>query len=172
MNGEPLQSQIMNFLNVIGHVATIAIIIRVLVDGWFFFTGISPALLRLGRALAKRKIAIFTRERDLKNLLVDSKLFKKGNIVEVTNPGEIGRAESENATVYLVSWSEFGDNIDQIILQKRDSTPLIVFAQPRSIPDELMNKIGATRNTSVCNFRGRLLNDLVTAMITTGYQVE
>jgi hypothetical protein len=35
------------------------------------------------------------------------------------------------------------------------------------IPDDQMENLDGKRNTSVTNFRGRLLNDVVTAMITT-----
>jgi len=172
MSGESLQSQLISLLNIIGYIATIAIIIRIAVDGWYFFAGISPALFRLGRGLAKRKIALFSTGRDLRNLLLDSKLFKEKNIVDVTKPNEIGRAEAEGATVYLMNWTEFADNVEQIIRQKKDTTPLVILAKPGSIPRDTMTKIGEARNTSVTNFRGRLLNDLVSAIITTGYQME
>jgi hypothetical protein len=54
---------------------------------------------------------------------------------------------------------------------KDDATPLIVYC-PRTdrISNADMEKIDGHRNTAISNFRGRLLNDIVTAMITTSYE--
>ena len=54
---------------------------------------------------------------------------------------------------------------------KSDTCALIIYV-PRVlglIPEEQMKKLDESRNTAITNFRGRLLNDIVTAMITTSY---
>ncbi len=54
---------------------------------------------------------------------------------------------------------------------KKDGEALVIYA-PRSggpIPENIMSELDTKRNVTVVNFRGRLLNDMVTAMITTGY---
>src|SRR5213592_4110388 len=91
--------------------------------------GIAPVLWRLGNGLVNRKIALFARGENassLKNLLLDSKLIQNKNIVEVNRPEDIGRAEA--ATVYIVVWHDFADDIDAILNQKPDSCSLIVYS--------------------------------------------
>lgn len=132
--------------------------------------GITPVLIRLGNGLAKRKIAIFAKDetlRSLEALLHDCKLFSKTNIIPIGSSGDIGKAES--ASVYLLNWMDFRDDVDQILRLKKDQTPLVVHAPPGAIPQDQMAKLANARNVAVCNFRGRLLNDLVTSMITTSY---
>jgi hypothetical protein len=132
--------------------------------------GVAPVLWRLGNGLANRKIALFAKGDNvasLKNLLLDSKLIRAKNILEVTRAEDFGRACA--ATVYLVFWHDFEDDIDGILNQKPDSCALIVYAPydlPR-IPTEQMKKLDGKRHTAVTNFRGRLLNDIITSMITT-----
>lgn len=130
-------------------------------------------LWRLGHGLARRKIVIFATANNLaslKQLLLDSQLFSNGNIIEVFAAADIGRAE--NKTLFLVHWSDFQNAIDDIIKQKDDGCALIVYAPTAEgrIPDDVMSKLDKERNTTVTNFRGRLLNDIVTAMITTSYE--
>ena len=135
--------------------------------------GISPALLRLGNGLARRKIAIFAKSDNyssIKNLLLDSKLFREKNICAITKKDDVGRATS--TTMYLVYWPDWANDIDDILDQKADKCALIVYApyDRGKIPDEQMKKLDGKRHTAVTNFRGRLLNDVVTSMITTSYE--
>jgi hypothetical protein len=133
--------------------------------------GIAPVLIRLGSGLSRRRIAIFAKGNDLRSLealLQDCKLFGKSNLIAVASEGDIGKAEQ--ASVFLLNWADFGSAADEILRQKKDSTPLVVHAQPGVIPPEAMGRLANARNVAVCNFRGRLLNDLVTSMITTSYQ--
>ena len=144
---------------------------------WMLFLwarGILPAIIRLGNGLARRKIAIFAKGDNLtslKSLLIDSKLFNEKNICEIITVGDIGRAEQ--ASVYLVYWADWQGEYKNILDQKKDGCALLIYAAPRglpgSIPDAVMKELDTKRNTAVTNFRGRLLNDIVTAMITTGY---
>lgn len=106
----------------------------------------------------------------LRSLLTDSKLFRKNNIFEITTTRDIGKAEE--ASVYLVFWHDWADDIAQILEKKPDACALIVYApyEKGRIPDEQMKNLDGKRHTAVTNFRGRLLNDIVTAMITTSYE--
>jgi len=127
----------------------------------------------MGNGLAKRKIAIFAKGdnlNSLKNLLVHSELFNKKNILEITKKEDIGVAE--RATLYLVFWHDWTIEIESILQQKKDGSALIVYAPPDlgPMPEEQMKNLDSKRNTAVTNFRGRLLNDIVTAMITTSYK--
>jgi hypothetical protein len=98
---------------------------------------------------------------------MDSKLFREHNIYEIAKKEDFGRAEQ--ASVYLVFWPDWTDSVREILNNKRDECALIVYApyDRGRIPDEQMKQLDGKRNTAVTNFRGRLLNDIVTAMITT-----
>ena len=159
-------------LNYIGYISTIIVVASVVMSVVLWVKGILPVLLRLGNGLAKRRIAIFAKDENLnslKNLLVQSELFDEENILEITKKEDVGVAEC--ATVYLVFWHDWTMDIESILQQKRDKDALIIYA-PRSlgpIPEEQMENLDSKRNTAVTNFRGRLLNDVITAMITTSY---
>ena len=79
--------------------------------------------------------------------------------------------KSENSTLFLVYWPDWKDKMIQIRDIKKDNEALVIYA-PRSagqIPENILSRLDEKRNVTVANFRGRLMNDMVTAMITTGY---
>lgn len=160
-------------LALVGAIETVVLIAGLSYGAVLWTRGIFPALLRLGNGLAKRRIAIFARPENgasLKRLLLDSKLFSEKNILEISRAEDIG--VSERATVYLVFWHDWADHINEILRRKPDGCALVVYA-PRDqgpIPENLMKELDGHRHTAVTNFRGRLLNDIVTAMITTSYE--
>lgn len=161
---------IKTLLDFTGYISTIIVIVGVIVGVVVWLRGISPALYRLGNGLAKRKIAVFAKNDNavsLKSLLTDSKLFKQENIFEITCKDDIGKAEE--ASVYLVHWHDWTDDISEILSKKPDKCAMVVYApyDKGRIPDEQMKNLDGKRHTAVTNFRGRLLNDIVTAMITT-----
>jgi hypothetical protein len=163
---------IWNTLAVVGVIETVVLIFGIAYAIFLWFRGILPAILRLGNGLAKRKIAIFAKGDNvssLKSLLSDSGLFKQKNIFDITNSNDLGKAEE--ASVYLVYWHDWADNINQILEKKPDKCALVVYApyDKGRIPDEQMKNLDGKRHSAVTNFRGRLLNDIVTAMITTSY---
>lgn len=164
---------IINSLGVIGTIETAILVIGIVWAIVFWVRGIFPALLRLGNGLAKRKIALFAKGDNvasLRHLLIDSKLFKEGNISEITRTEDLGRAEK--ATMYLVWWADWSADIDKILQRKPDRCALIVYApyDQGRIPDDWMKLLDGHRHTAVTNFRGRLLNDIVASMITTSYE--
>ncbi len=141
---------------------------------FFAVKGVLPVLYRLGSGLAKRKIAIFaepTSYGELRQLLVDSNLFKASNITHVHSPAEIGVAKS--ASVHLVFWPDWSGSLDSLLSARKANVPCIIYApQGRGLIEKAdMNRLDEShRHTTVTNFRGRLLNDIVTAMITTSYE--
>jgi hypothetical protein len=164
---------VLEILSVVGMVETIFLIVGLIYGAIMWTRGIFPALLRLGNGLARRKIVIFATNDNLsslKELLVDSGLFREKNIFAVTKQGDLGAAEK--ASLYLAYWPDCGTYMDEILRKKPDQCPLVVYA-PREngpIDNEQMKNMDGHRHTAVTNFRGRLLNDIVTAMITTGYE--
>jgi hypothetical protein len=160
-------------LDAIGYLQTLVFLVGIVVVIVVFARGILPALWRLGNGLAKRKIAIFAKGDNLPSLralLLDSKLFKAKNIVDIANEQDIERAQM--ASLYLVFWHDWSDHIDQILIQKPNQCPLIVYSpyDREKIPPDEMRKLDGKRHTAVTNFRGRLLNDIVSSMITTSYE--
>lgn len=132
--------------------------------------GITPIILRLGTALWKRKIAIFGSDEaftNLKDSLVDSKVFKEKNIINIKS-NNLDKAKDE--TIFIVDWESFGDDIEQVFsCRGNHQTPIVIYAKPQTIPPTTMIDIGNRANTVVVNFRGRLLNDVLTSLITTSY---
>ncbi len=162
-----------DILDGIGRITTVIFLVTIIWAVYAWFKGILPAMLRLGNGLAKRKIAIFAKGDNyssLCDLLTDSKLFNKNNIIRISSPGDFGKAEQ--STLYLVFWHDWQDKIDEILTSKKDNTALIVYA-PQDlgfIPQEKMKDLNSKRNVIVTNFRGRLLNDIVGSLMTTSYQ--
>lgn len=166
---------LLTIAEVVGAVEIVILLAATGYGVYLWLRGILPALIRLGGGLAARKIAVFAKNDNLAslvNLLLDSKLFKEKNIWTITKKEDLGRAE--RASVYLVLWRDWEEEIEDILAKKPDSCALIVYAPPDGgrIPNETMNRLEGTRNTAVANFRGRLLNDVVTAMITTSYETR
>lgn len=171
-------SKFMEILAYVGIVESIILIIGFLWVIVMWFKGIAPALYRLGNGLARRKVAVFAKGdklSSLRNLLLDSKLFSKNNIIEISSETDLGKAE--DASVYLLSWLDWNNNLEEVLNKKPDKVPIIVYAPHDNsredggrIPNDVMQAIDNKRNAAVTNFRGRLLNDIVTAMITTIYQ--
>jgi hypothetical protein len=160
-------------LKTIGYARTLVFVVGVVAVVFLFLKGIIPALWRLGNGLAKRKIAVFAKGDNvasLKNLLLDSKLIQAKNIIDISKKEDVGRAEK--ATLYLVFWHDWADDIDEILNLKPDGCALIVYApyDKDRIPADQMKKLDGKRHTAVTNFRGRLLNDIVSSMITTSYE--
>lgn len=157
----------------VGTVDTVVLVIIIIWSIILWMRGIFPALLRLGNGLARRKIAIFAKGDNmvsLNDLLSDSGLFNNKNILKITSAGDFGRAEE--ASVYLVYWHDWINEIDKITGMKPDKCSLIVYSpyDEDKIPTAEMKKLDGKRNSTVTNFRGRLLNDIITAMITTSYK--
>lgn len=165
---------VINFFNhpffiIVGGLTTILMIVGFCYTAFLVIKGVFPVWYRLGIGLSKRKIAVFARDEydSLNNMLVDSNIFTK--VVQI-HKNDIKKAEKE--TVFLVHWKEFEDKIDDIISIKKDSTPLIIYAPQEEgfIDKDVMKKINSHRNSVVVNLRGRLLNDILTSLITTSYE--
>lgn len=162
----------LGILDVIGYGTTVVVIIAFFVGIYRWFAGISPALLRLGKGLASRKIAVFADTDNfnpIRNLLIDSKLFKEKNIIQITK-NEIKKAEKYS--LFLAHWKSIASHLDSILSEKKDGTALLIYAPQEEgfIPQEDIAKINQHRNVVLVNFRGLLLNDIMISLITTSYE--
>lgn len=158
------------FLRIIGYISSLLSVFIVLAGIIIWAKGILPVLIRIGNGLSKKEIVIFAKNdnlNSLKKLLFDSGLFNKKKISEVSTKGDLSIAENKN--VYLVFWHDWEDSIDEILNLMKDKTALIIYAPQELgfIPKEVMGKLNNKRNVMVTNFRGRLLNDITTSIITT-----
>lgn len=156
---------------IIGNLLTIGVLLGGVYAVYLAVTGVLPVWYRLGRGLADRKIALFAEQDfdDLQSMLIDSHLFKAQNVVRMTK-GSIAKAQ--HMTLLLVHYQPFQDSIDAILRIKNDSDALIIYAPQDEgrIADDVLKNINAQRNAIIVNFRGRLLNDILTSMMTTGYE--
>jgi hypothetical protein len=159
------------FFVIVGGIGTVIAIVTFIYAIYIILKGVIPVWIRLGKGLSNRKIAVYAEQdfNNFKNILLDSGIFKAKNIEQITNES---LSKGETHTMMLVNYMEFKDKIEKILSYKKDSDSLIIYA-PQSgdkIETELMNKINENRNSIVVNMKGRLLNDILTSMITTIYE--
>lgn len=160
-----------SFFIIAGGVSTIIVITGFLYVMFLVIKGVLPVWYRLGMGLSKRKIAVFASDEyaSLESMLADSKIFKRKNIMRV-NKNDIRKAE--DYSLLVVYWKDFSDKLKEILSIKKDSAALVVYApQNEGIIDKAsIDLINEHRNAIVVNFRGRLLNDIVSCLITTCYE--
>jgi len=158
---------------VLGGISTLITLVAVLYGIYLFARGIFPVWYRLGMGLSKRKIAVFAEKEfdDLNNMLVESGLFQKKNVIKIEKQS---LKKAQGMPLFLVHWKGFESEIEKILGMKEVGTGLIVYA-PQSegfIDKPMMERINQERNSIVVNLRGRLLNDILISMITTGYKTK
>ena len=153
--------------------STLVTVIAVILAVYLWIKGVFPVLYRLGMGLSKRKITVFAESEfdNLKGMLVDSKLFQDDNITRIDKKS---LKKAKSSTLLLVHWKCFEGEIDDILNIKKDSAALIIYAPQGEgfIDKKIVEKINLERNSIIVNMRGRLLNDILTCMITTGYEAR
>jgi hypothetical protein len=153
---------------IVGGITTLIAILVFAYTVFLFFKGVLPVWYRIGIGLSKRKVAIFADKNysDLDDLIKDSKIFNK--TIKI-HKGNIKKAKTE--TIFLVHWGEYKNEIDKIINIKETSTPLIIYSPQGTdkINQDSLEKINNEPNSVIVNFKGRLLNDIFTSVITTSY---
>lgn len=156
------------FFVIVGGIGTILSICIFIYTCYIILAGVIPVWIRLGKGLSNKKIAIYAENEfdNLKDLLLDSGLFKEKNIERISSSA---MKKGETHTMMLVNYIEFSDKIPEILKCKKDSDCLIIYAPQKDgrIDQPIMDEINENRNSIVVNFRGRLLNDIITSMITT-----
>ncbi len=158
------------FFTVIGSLTTILAILTAIYALVCWIIGITPVVFRIGYALWKREIAVFSSQEQfnvIKTMLLDSKIFSEKNIVNI-NKGNIEKAKK--FTIFLIEWETFSDKINEIFMSRvSEQTSIVIYAKPGSIPQNQMADIANRTNVIVVNFKGRLLNDILISMITSSY---
>jgi len=169
---ESALSVIGGVLELHGIFSTVVVVLSLLAAATLWLRGMLPVVLRLGVGLSTRKIAVFASGdalTSLQALLVDSELFDDANTLPIAGENDVGRAEK--ASIFLLYWPDWADDIDAVLRVKADHMALIVYAPPEHgrISQDAMARLSKKRNVVVNNFRGRLLNDIVSSLITTSY---
>ena len=139
--------------------------------------GIWPLLRRLGLGRWTRKIVIVAKTEvynQLKKDLVDSGIFRENNISQIFSKS---LAEIKERDLLLVHYQSFSEDEIKTILANKKSHAGMVFYYPifsnkkgEQIPPKMFKLISNAENTTLVNFRGRLLNDIITTLITTSYE--
>lgn len=159
------------FFVILGGIATLFSLAVLVVTVYLWARGIIPVLWRLGNGLSMRKIAIFADSEfdNLKDVLVDSKLFRESNILRIDRESI---KKAEGCPLLLVHWKVFENQIDDVLQIKRDTDALVIYAPHKDgpVPSDVTDKINRHRNSILVNMRGRLLNDILTCMMTTGFE--
>lgn len=152
-----------------GVIAAVWLLATIAATIYLTIRGILPVLYRLGIALSRRKIAVFATDKadEISNVLVDSGMYQQKNIM-VIDPNSIKRAA--DCSLFIVHYKPYSAKMSAIFDIKQDTDALIVYspAEDGKIGLEEMKEIGEQRNTVLCNFRGRLINDVLVCMITSG----
>lgn len=165
------------FFVIVGGLFTVFSVFSILATILFWFLGITPLLWRLGLGRWTRKIAIVadsgmyaTLEKDL----IESGIFRGANISQINNKC---LSDIKEHSLLLVHYQSFTEKEIETILNYKTSKSGMIFYFPQFsskkgefIPPDIRDKISNTPNTTIVNLRGRLLNDLITTLITTSYE--
>lgn len=154
------------------------IVIRVLgfiflvVVGFGVFTGLAQATWRFGLALSWKKVYVFGAPDDFATIqsdLVDSGLIRKKNIESIAH-GRQADIDKALLIVYACK-KENGRFLDEVLKRKKSRCGLIVYCPsgPKALAQEQITKINDAPFTTVCNFRGRLVNDVLLMMLSTSF---
>lgn len=165
------------FFTIIGGMSTLVAVSGLLLVFIFWVLGITPLLWRLGLGRWLRKIAIAANDEvysSLRSDLVGSGIFREDNISQISK-GHISKVKDHS--LILVHYQSFVESEILQMLNNKKSASGMVFYFPefspdkgKKIPETMVQAIGNKENTSVVNFRGRLLNDIITTLITTSYE--
>ena len=164
------------FFTILGGIASIISILTMLAIfiAWIF--GIAPIAWKLGISRWSRKIGIASSDdiwHQLEADLINSGIFRKRNIerISATNISTV-----RNYSLILVHYKSFNEGqLREIFRTKRSESGMIVYypefhsEEGDSITPEMIRQIHDRENSSVVNFRGRLLSDLVLTFITTSF---
>jgi len=160
---------ILNLLDNYGRISAVIVISVTLWGIVLWSRGIVPVTIRAGK-MRQRTVAIFGSDENYDEIaacLGETKLFKRKNFIQIKNKGNL--AASLGKEIFVVSWADWGDNIEKILDRKTSETGVIIYAAPEAIPGEMMGSLQEYNFVTVTNFKGRLINDLVTMAITIRY---
>lgn len=137
------------------------------------FIRLGKAAWRFGLALFKKKIAIVASDNDYRDLeedLADSGLIKKKNMEHISDKH---LAKANEALLLIVVYGYlYEEDFKALVRGKNARCGLIVYCPPENgyVSKEEMTLLSATAFTALCNFRGRLVNDVLLMMLSTSFK--
>lgn len=162
---------------IFGGITAIVVLVGVVINFIFWILGIAPLLWRLGFGRWARKIAVVAKAdvfSQLRQDLVDSGIFREGNISHIP---PMFLSEVKDRDLLLIHYQSFNEQEIKTILANKKAKAGMVFYFPefsnrrgKRVPDKMLKQISNKENTTLVNFRGRLLNDIITTLITTSYE--
>ena len=137
------------------------------------FAGIIQALWRFGLALLGKKILVIADESDYKDIredLSDSELIKNKNIQRISNK-HLDKITDALMLIVVYGYLENND-FESVVRRKNSRCGLIVYCPPEKgrIDDQQMTLLSKTSFTALCNFRGRMVNDVLLMMLSTSFK--
>lgn len=163
-------------LDIVGAVTTALGIIFFFIAVISWLLGVSPLLYRLGFGRWSRKIDIVaddTNFNSLKKDLEKTGVFRSKNIRHI-NASNL--ADVKEMNLGLLHYQSFTvEQVEAILSDKKSSAGLVTyfpeFSPPSNvIPVDMMKKINDHSFTTIVNFRGRLVNDLLVTLLSTSYE--
>lgn len=162
-------------IDFVGVLTTIYAVLMFFVSITFWVIGIGPLLYRLGFARWKRKVHIVSDAQtfsELKTDLTESGVFREKNIINISASHLSSIKESNLVLVHYPYLSD--EQIQMVLSNKRTSAGFIFyfpeFTPSNRISDETLRVINGQAFTTIVNFRGRLINDLVVTMLSTSFK--
>lgn len=144
------------FLTIVGFLSLVILAIGV-------FTRLGKAAWRFGLALFKKKIAIVASNDDYRDL-------KEDNIIRVSDKH---LTKAQDALLLIVVYEYLDkEHFRTIVSRKNARCGLIVYYPPERgrVSPEDMAILSKTAFTALCNFRGRLVNDVLLMMLSTSFK--
>ena len=133
--------------------------------------GFSELLKRFG-TVSSREISIVAELSSFSSLrkdLTDTGIIREKNVKQI-DKGHL--SEVKDSKLLLVDYTYLTDSeLSNVLRDKSSKCGLIIYAPPvsppRRLPDSVMEAVAKQPYTLLVNFRGRLVNDVLTAMMTT-----
>jgi hypothetical protein len=108
----------------------------------------------------------------LRTDLVDTGIFREKNIYQIKGNT---LSKVKEATLALVHYQSFSEKEIEAILNNKKSNAGFIFYFPEFVPEqnvipvETVKLINNEQFTTIVNMRGRLMNDIVTTLLSTSY---
>ena len=153
-------------LSIIGALTLVALVVGA-------FSRLGKAAWRFGLALFGKKIMIVANDEDYRDLeedISDSGLIKSKNIQRISSKQ---LAKTKEALLLIIVYGYLDkEDFKSVATGKSARCGLIVYCSPEKgrIKDEEMELLSKTAFTALCNFRGRLVNDVLLMMLSTSFK--
>lgn len=172
MSGDVVQ----NFISSVGTLATVVQIAMFIILVLICCRYLISVAKRFGLGLWKRQIAIITSDTNLVNSLkadlTSTGFIRAGNVVHISIEN---LKDLPGYSIAVIDYGSFlGDKgqLCNFIEQMDSSVGIVLYCRPEHgrLSDELMQKINNSSRVILTNFRGRLVNDVISSLVSTPYE--